>query len=197
VAWLEVAPRNRFARRVATTRCCSTNRAACSAATTGACRTRTSAPTGRSGGARWNGFPVTSRSTGPPAGPGGISASDGTTTRPRHQLLQIVAGRVSDRVATVTYVGPEGTNTSVRPVRGTFLASIYLGSASPQTLRATRSGAGVVGVVRAYDAAGRLLAQRDPDWPVPCHTVPGSADVGYGTPRPGSADRKPAVRWRS
>jgi hypothetical protein len=132
--------------------------------------------------------------------PGGVDWHDGKVTRPPHQLLQIVAGRVSDRVAKVVFYGADGSTVTVKPVAGTYIASIYLRTASREALRATGSGARVVGTVRAYDASGRLLAESDPNHdrePDECYLLPDGTELARGR-KPESVllpSCQPAVPW--
>jgi hypothetical protein len=127
--------------------------------------------------------------------PGGVSAYDGKTTRPARQLLQVVAGRVSRRVAKVIFVGPGGSTTTVTPVNGTFIVLNYVEKASKQEISAADSGASVVGRVRAFDAAGRLLAEPDPNGHVGCFLLPDGTTTYGGKPHPGESCTA-ATRWQ-
>jgi hypothetical protein len=117
--------------------------------------------------------------------PGGVSAYDGKTIRPAQQLLQVLAGRVSSRVAKVTFVGPDGSTTTVKPINGTFIVLNYVEKASKKAISSAQSGAAVVGSVRVFDASGRLLAERDPNLPVGCFLRPDGTTTYGGKPHPG------------
>lgn len=129
--------------------------------------------------------------------PGGVSAYDGKTIRPAQQLLQVLAGRVSSRVAKVTFVGPDGSTTTVTPINGTFVALNYLEKASAEAISAAQSGGAVVGTVRVFDASGHLLAEQDPNFPFPvgCFLRPDGTTTYGVEPRPGESC-SPATPWQ-
>jgi hypothetical protein len=130
---------------------------------------------------------------------GGVEPVHGKVTRPPRQLLQVVAGRVGDQVARVTFTGADGVVVSEAPVDGAFILSVYLANASDEALKKHLNGGGVEGaVLRAYDAEGRVLAEVDPGWPPKCYLTPDGTRAHYGGKPPPEelASCKPALRWR-
>jgi hypothetical protein len=128
---------------------------------------------------------------------GGVTVRDGTVIRPPKQVLQVVVGRVSDRVAKVTFTGVDGASVSVAPVRGGYVASLYTTNASAKALKGPNGTNEVIGTVSAFDAAGKRLAEVDPEAPPSCYVLPNGNQLGSdSSPPEGTLGCKPATRWK-
>lgn len=121
--------------------------------------------------------------------PGSLSVdvAVGTGSDGEHGF-EVTAGRISDKVAKVTWT-QRGETVTATLAKGTFAARIV----HPATWEAPTTGD--FGVVRAYDAAGTLLATSGQD--NNCYVTPGGAVMSNLRKQPDPRSCKPATHWPS
>jgi hypothetical protein len=100
--------------------------------------------------------------------------------------FEVTAGRISDKVAKVTYT-QRGQTVTATLANGTFVARIV----HPTTWKIPTTGDS--GVVRAYDAAGTLLATSGQD--DNCYVTPSGAVLSALRNHPDPQSCKPATHW--
>jgi hypothetical protein len=100
--------------------------------------------------------------------------------------FEVTAGRISDKVTKVTWT-QRGQTVTATLANGTFAARIV----HPATWEAPTTGD--FGVVRAYDAAGTLLASSGQD--DNCYVTPGGAVLSTLRKRPDPRSCRPATHW--
>jgi hypothetical protein len=122
---------------------------------------------------------------------GASSGENGSGKYPPMKGQLMAAGRITSKVAKVTYTA-DGTTVTAQLANGTFVARIV----RPTTWKITDRMP--MGIVRAYDANGTLItAQGDPQFPTAkCYSVPDSKDIIYADRDPDLTKCAPATRWQ-